>query len=169
LTTEIARKLEGAVTLGTVHEGLMRDVNASRGVLVCSNGHTKAALARANQIIDIRLMSADEAAELDHAAIGPCPLCKIEKRKTEGLVFWDGQLPLPLGPGWAIVFTGKCDVCHSFAFWCWDCGEKLVVPDDESYACGCERNWFIEKDENEAVFVLKLKDGEIPLDRRPLR
>lgn len=150
-------------------EGLMRDVKASRGVLICSTGYTKATLARAQKIIDIRIMDAEEAAELDHAAIDPCPLCSIEKRKTEGLVFWDGQFPLPIGPGWAIVFTGKCDVCHSFAFWCWDCGEKLVVPDHEVHECGCERIWLIEKDEDEAVFVVKVDDGEIPLDRRPLR
>jgi hypothetical protein len=150
-------------------EGLMRDVKASRGVLVCSSGYTGAALARADRNIDIRIMEADMAAELDHAAIDPCPLCRIDKRMADGLVFWDGQLPLPLGFGWAIVFTGKCDVCHSFAFWCWDCGEKLVVPDDETYVCGCERTWCIERDENEAVFVLRLETGDVPLDRRPLR
>jgi hypothetical protein len=150
-------------------EGLMRDVRASRGVLVCSNGYTKAALTRAQEIIDIRIVSADEAAELDHSAIDPCPLCRDNNRKTQGLVFWDGQLPLTTGSGWAIVFTGKCDVCHSFAFWCWGCGEKLVVPDDEKYVCGCERIWFVEKNQDEAVFVLRLEDGEMPLDRRPLR
>ena len=150
-------------------EGLMRDVRASRGVLVCSSGYTKAALARAEQIVDIRIMNAAGATELEHAAIEPCPLCKINKRKTEGLVFWDGQLSLPVGFGWAIVFTGKCDVCHSFSFGCRDCGEKVVVPDDEVHVCGCERTWFIEKDQSEAVLILKCEDGEITLDRRPLR
>ncbi|MEX2642320.1 MAG: restriction endonuclease, partial [Acetobacterales bacterium] len=150
-------------------EGLMRDVGASRGVIVCSNGHTKAALARAQQIINIRLLSGDEALELDHAAIDSCPLCKIEARKTQGLVFWDGQFPIPVGFGWAIIFTGKCDVCHSFAFWCWDCGEQRVVPDGEAHICGCERTWFVEKDENEASFILRCEDGEVSLDRRPLR
>lgn len=152
-----------------VFEGLMRDVKASRGVLVCSNGYTKAARARAERNIDIRIMEADEAAGLDHSAIDPCPLCMTGNRKIEGLVFWDGQFPMPLGSGWAIVFTGKCDVCHSFAFWCWDCGEKLVVPDGETHVCGCGRRWFIQKDENEVVFILQLDDGEVPLDRRPLK
>ena len=54
----------------------MRDVLASRGVLVCSNGWTKAArAARADTNIDIKLMSAEEAEELDHAAIDPCLYC----------------------------------------------------------------------------------------------
>ncbi|MEE1655693.1 restriction endonuclease [Microvirga sp. CF3062] len=147
--------------------GMMKDVRASRGVLICSNGWTPAAEKRAAENIDIRLMTADEAEELDHAAIDPCPHCRALKRKTEGIVFWDGQFPLPLG-GWAIVFTGKCDTCRSFAFWCWDCGEKLVVPDNETHECGCERTWFIEKGDDEAVFIVRTEEGEVPLDRRPL-
>lgn len=149
-------------------EGMMRDVLASRGVLICSNGWTKAAEKRAAESINIRLMAVEEAEELDHAAIDPCPHCRTLRRKTKGMVFWDGQFPLPL-TGWAIVFTGKCDVCRSFAFWCWDCGEKLVVPDDEIYECGCGRTWFIEKYEDEIVFVVRTEEGEVPLDRRPLR
>lgn len=38
-------------------EGLMRDVNASRGYLICSNGYTKAALKRPQQHIDIKLIA----------------------------------------------------------------------------------------------------------------
>lgn len=149
-------------------EGMMRDVRASRGVLICSSGFTEAARRRADQFIDIRIMTADEAMDLDHAMIDPCPHCAIEARKTRGLVFWDGQFPLPLG-GWAIIFTGKCDTCRSFAFWCWDCGEKVVVPDNETYECGCERTWFVEKDDDEALFIVRVEGGEVPLDRRPLR
>jgi len=150
-------------------EGMMRDVRASRGVLVCSSGYTKAALARAEQSIEIRIITSEEAEDLDFAMVDPCPHCRNTKRKTEGLVFWDGQLPLPIGWGWAIMFTGKCDVCRSFAFWCWDCGDKKVVPDGEVYECGCERTWFIEKNAEEALFILRVEDGEIPIDRRPLR
>ena len=65
-------------------EGMMRDVRASRGVIVCSNGWTKAARARADENIDFELMSAEEAEELDHAAIDPCPYCQTLKRKTKG-------------------------------------------------------------------------------------
>ena len=46
---------------------------------------------------------------------------------------------------------------------------KAVVPDTATYQCGCERTWFVEKDEDEAVFILRVEDGEVPLDRRSLR
>lgn len=149
-------------------EGMMRDVRASRGVIICSGGWTEAAERRAAEIIDMRLMTIEEAENLDHAATDPCPHCRTSARKLKGIVFWDGQFPLPLA-GWAIIFTGKCDACRSFAFWCWDCGEKGVVPDGDTYECGCERLWFIEKSADEALFIVRVEDGEIPLDRRPLR
>ncbi len=119
--------------------------------------------------IEIRIVTTDEAVALDFSMIDPCPHCRLQKRKTEGFVFWDGQLPLPVEWSWAIIFTGKCDVCHSFAFWCWDCGSKVVVPDDESYECGREHTWFVEKSDDEAVFVIRMADGEVPMDRRALR
>ena len=147
-------------------EGMMKDVRANRGVIICSSGWTKAAERRSAQNIDIRLMTVEEAEDFDHAATDRCPNCQITKRKQKGIVFWDGQFPLQLGAV-AIVFTGKCDTCRSFAFSCWECGEKVVVPDDETYECGCERNWFVEKNDEEALFVVRVEDGEVPLDRRP--
>lgn len=149
-------------------EGMMRDVRASRGVLICSSGWTGAAERRAAENIDIRLMSTEEVDYIDHAATDPCPHCRNLQRKHKGIVFWDGQFPLPLD-GWAVIFTGKCDACRSFAFWCWDCGEKVVVPDEETYECGCERVWLVEKNEDEALFVMRVENGEIPIDRRPIR
>jgi hypothetical protein len=104
-----------------------------------------------------------------HAAIDPCPRCRDEKRTSEGLVFWDCQLLLRIGSAWAIVSTGKCDVCRSFTFWCRACGDKKVVPDGTSHECGCEWQWFIERTADEVSFVFKIEDGEIPLNRRPLR
>jgi Restriction endonuclease len=150
-------------------EGMMRDVGASRGVLVCTKGYTEGARRRADQLIDVRIMEEDEALEHDFSLTDPCPHCADLKKKRPGIIFWDGQFPLPLGPLWAIVFTGKCDECRSFAFWCWDCGDKKVVPDGVVHECGCERRWFTEADDDEVVFVVALDDGEVPLDRRPLR
>ena len=43
----------------------------------------------------------------------------------------------------------------------------MVVPDDETYECGCERTWFVEKNSDEFVFVVRTEDREVPLDRRP--
>lgn len=148
-------------------EGMMRDVCAERGVIVCSAGYSKAALARAQQNIAIRIISAEEAAELDHGAVDLCPHCA--DNNAQGVVFWDGQFPLPLGLGWAIIFTGKCDTCYNFAFWCWDCGDQKLVPNDIVHECGCERSWFAETTEDEILFIVRTDEGEVPLDRRPLR
>ena len=82
--------------------GLMADVRAARGVLVCTNGWSKAAQRRADEVIELRLITEEEAKEFDHAAIDLCPNCQAHNRKTKGVVFWDGQFPLPLG-GCAIV------------------------------------------------------------------
>ncbi|MFG6568818.1 restriction endonuclease [Sulfitobacter sp. 1A13679] len=149
-------------------EGMMRDVRANRGVIVCSSGWTEAAEARADQNIEIVLMADDDAENLDHAAVEPCPYCVDQNRKTKGLVFWDGQLSLPLG-GWSVIFTGKCDGCRSFAFWCWECGEKTVLPDNIIHKCFCDRTWYTERYEDEVVFWLKAEGGDVPLDRRPTR
>lgn len=150
-------------------EGMMRDVRASRGVLICSSGWTKAAEARAAELIEIRLMTVEEADELDHAAIEPCPNCRERAKRNKGLVFWDGQLPLQIDGAWAIVFTGKCDRCRSFAFWCWECGEKVVVPDSETHVCSCDRTWSIAMTDAEALFIVQVDGAEILLDRRPRR
>lgn len=71
-------------------EGMMKDVQASRGVLICSNGWTETAL---GPKIDIRLMIVEEVDDIDHAATDPCPYCQSAKRKQKGIVFWDGQFP----------------------------------------------------------------------------
>ena len=148
--------------------GPMIDVRAARGVLVCTNGWTEGAEKRAREVIDLRLLSAEQAEGFDFAAIDPCPNCLGESQKLKGVVFWDGQFPLPLG-GWAIVFTGKCDGCRILAFWCWDCGEKVVVPDGVGYECGCGRAWLTEEERDEVLFAVQTDAGYVPLDRRPLR
>jgi hypothetical protein len=150
-------------------EGMMRDVGASRGVLVCTKGYTEGARRRSDQLIDVRIMDEGEALEHDFSMTDQCPHCADLGKKQPGIVFWDGQMPIPLGSAWAIVFTGKCDGCRSFAFWCWDCGDKKVIPDGVVHECGCDRRWFTETDEEEVVFVVASDDGEVPLDRRPVR
>jgi len=94
--------------------------------------------------------------------------CLIRPRRSTNHAY-NGAYDAELHSPWAIVFTGKCDVCRSFAFWCWDCGEKKVIPLGESYECGCERRWFTETTDDEVLFLVAIEDGEIQLDRRPLR
>ena len=160
-------------------EGMMKDCSAHRGVIVCANGYTDGALKRAQDAITIKLLRADEVDEYAWAAYEPCMgKCSYASNGTAGLVLWDGQHPLPLGPGWAIVFTGKCDVCHEFHVWCWDCGEKFALSAEDEYRCGCERVWVSaiqqETDEVErahlvAVHLLVIDGDEVlALDRRAL-
>lgn len=163
-------------------EGMMKDCSAHRGVIVCANGYTDGALKRAQDAITIKLLRADEVDEYAWAAYDPClGKCARVSDRIGGLVLWDGQHPLPLGPGWAIVFTGKCDVCHEFNVWCWDCGEKFPLSSEDEYTCSCERTWVsaIEEQEtdDEAARVhqvavhLLVTDGDqvLALDRRALR
>ena len=161
-------------------EGMMRDCRAHRGVIVCANGYTDGALKRAQEAITIKLLSVDEVDEFAWAGFEPCMgKCRRASDGSCGLVLWDGQHPLPIGPGWAIVFTGKCDVCHEFSVWCWDCGEKFALSSEDEYECGCERFWVsaieeetdgAEQGHQIAVHLLVISGEEtLALDRRALR
>lgn len=161
-------------------EGMLRDCRASRGVIVCTNGYTDGALRRAQEAITIKLLPVEEMDEFIWAAFDPCTgQCEQAPTAKRGLVLWDGQHPLPLGPGWAIVFTGKCDVCHDYNVWCWDCGEKFALSSEDEHECYCETIWIsviedgiegAEQDHPIAVHLLVLKSEEVvALDRRALR
>ena len=161
-------------------EAMMKDCRAGHGIIVCANGYTDGALSRAQESITIKLLTAEEADDFSWAAFDPCiGTCNEPARGSKGLVLWDGQHPLPLGSGWAIVFTGKCDTCHEFHIWCWDCGERFALSSEGEYECNCERTWvsMIEeeiegalKGELSAVHLL-MTDGieTFSLDRRALR
>lgn len=161
-------------------EGMMKDCSALRGIIVCNSGHTDGALKRAQEAITIKILDLEEVDEYIWAAFDPCMgKCGHNSGCNHGLVLWDGQQPLPLGPGWAIVFTGKCDICHEFNVWCWDCGEKFTLSSEDEYKCGCELIWVSEldketggseRDQLNAVNLLVVSDEEsYALDRRALR
>ena len=81
-------------------EGMMRDCRAHRGVIVCANGYTAGALERAQEAITIKLRGLDEVDEFVWTAFDPCMgKCGRASDGSRGLVLWDGQHPLPLGPG----------------------------------------------------------------------
>lgn len=78
-----------------------------------------------------------------------------------------------------VVFTGKCDVCHNFHIWCWDCGEKFAISEEDQHECHCKRMWVsvIEEEVDDpsgktlnAVHLLLQTGVDIfALDRRRLR
>ncbi len=144
--------------------GMMEDVDATHGFLVCPAGHTKAAERRAQSAVGICLVPLDHIADFDP---GTWPRCR-RSGCEHGRVFWDGYpevwLDLKAIDGSSgtspvreafVHSVGKCDRCGKFHVLCETCDRILYVPeDDESdigHQCGCRLPWFwlasIEGDE----------------------
>jgi len=164
-------------------EGLMEDCRAHRGILVCANGYTGAAQRRAQDTIAMRLLSPQELKSFDPTGWEPClGRCAHERRTTSGWVLYDQPFGLAVGDSpLSIMVTGKCDGCHDFHVWCWECGYRFALLGDEAEnKCTCDRLWYTAV-ENEgtdslenpvpAVLLLLVPQGGLPLvvDRRPLR
>lgn len=170
--------------------GLMEDVAATHGYLVCPEGYTKSAELRAQSAVSIRLLPLDRLDNFDPSKWPPCeaPTCK------DGLVFWDGypELTLKLLPVSAPIsskqllisyvhYVGKCDQCGRFHVKCMTCGEMLLPPhdnDDDGQQCRCKLPWFwlasIEEDEHGAksaeLHAVIIGTGDvITVDRRPIQ
>lgn len=159
-------------------EGMLRDCGASRGVIVCPNGYTPAAHRRAQESIVITILTIDELQEFDwvyEPCLGTCSI-KTRQSRQRGMVLWAAYLGIPTQNVMHIFQTGKCDGCHEFHVWCWECGLKFAVPHNGLFRCSCPHDWICwpENDESEgstaAVLMLKLDDeyGAI-IDRQPLR
>ena len=165
-------------------EGMMRDCQAQHGVLVCPNGFTKAAKKRAQDAITIKLLPLEEAEAFDLRSWDPCVgSCLYEANHDKhGLVLYDSPYGLAIGNSpLSIMAVGKCDRCHEFHIWCWDCGEKFALKDEDEHKCSCDgRFWLtaIEEDgknpegivQKSVLLLLILRIGPtvIPVDRRRL-
>lgn len=157
-------------------EGLMRDVQAKRGFLVCTNGHTKAALTRAQEHIGIRLISPDELDDFDPTAWDSC----LSNTCSKGLVLWDTNFIVKDGPWVTLQNVGKCDVCGKFHIWCSDCGDRICLQKEDDWQCYCTSTWFwlssIEDDvdksglSSKGAYLLLIDRYGKPsvIDRRPL-
>ena len=78
------RKID--VTDVEAFQGVMNDVGATHGYLVCPAGHTKAAVKRAQELVSIRIVPLDRLENFDPSTwpqcrTGICP---------QGRIFWDG-------------------------------------------------------------------------------
>lgn len=172
-------------------QGLMQDVGATHGYLVCPNGHTKSAEKRAQSSVSIRLVPLDRLGDFDPST---WPRCEAERCK-HGRVFWDGypELTMRLRPASDPVhgqlhevryihYVGKCDRCGRFHVKCLTCRDILAPPEndeeDHGHQCRCQPPWFwlasIEEDEEglesaelHAVIIPTLK--VITADRRSLQ
>jgi hypothetical protein len=84
------RKID--VTDVEAFRGLMEDVGATHGYLICPVGHTKAAENRAQMVVSIRLVPLDHIENFDPST---WPRCK-NPRCERGRIFWDGYPELHL-------------------------------------------------------------------------
>ncbi len=166
-------------------EGMMKDCRAQRGVLVCSNGYTKAAKRRAQKSISITLLPEDEIEDANlsqwERCLGQC-VSAGKTDRTHGWVLYDQVFSAESGNRPAsLISVGKCDGCRDFHVWCWDCGQMLALEGNEAEAkCACDRFWLTAVEDegedeygNQLTSVLLLKIA-IPsgqwkvFDRRPL-
>jgi len=157
-------------------EGMMKDVHAQRGFIVCSNGHTKAAKMRAQEHIGIRLISAEEIEDFDLTNWDRC----LNEKCTKGLILWDSNPGIVINDKVTIHSTGKCDECGSFHVYCQGCGNRKVLKVKDDWQCDCEGPWFwltsteLENNEEEYLhtanyLILVFGDGNYQIvDRRPL-
>ncbi len=181
------RKID--VTDVEAFRGLMDDVGATHGYLVCPHGHTKAAERRAQSAVSIRLVPLDRLDDFDPSTWPQClnPRCK------GGRVFWDGYPELRMElrqvttmAGGAVRhmpfvhYVGKCDRCGRFHVKCLTCCDLLSIPEDDvndsGHQCACRPPWFwlgsIENDglgNRSAELHVVLGFGQvITVDRRSL-
>lgn len=167
-------------------KGLMEDVEATHGYLICPAGHTAAAERRAQELITLCLVPPYHLDGFDPSKWPKCkgPAC------AHGRVFWDGYPELtlglvPVGEATAsgsqtvpfLHFVGKCDHCGRFHVQCMTCSEQFSLDDDNGdYRCKCGLPWFwmasIESDERgrrSAELHVALFTGQlITVDRRAL-
>ncbi len=156
-------------------EGLMKDVKAQRGYIVCSNGYTKSALKRAQQHIGIRLLKKEE---LDDFCLDNWDNC-LSGCCSDGLVLWDIYFGI-FETSVTAQAAGKCDVCGKFHIWCWGCGNRKCIEFESEFQCFCKGNWFwltsIEPEYDENIFLynshyllLIMANGNYEIiDRRPI-
>lgn len=168
-------------------EGMMKDCRSEYGVIVCPNGYTPAAKRRAQDAITIRLIPL---AELENFTLdtweyclGKCTESK-RKKLQHGLVLYDSPYGLAVNDSpLSVMAVGKCDVCNEFHIWCWDCGQKFALKDEDEFKCSCnDRFWLtaieeeIENDNQKVksihlllILIFGVSGVPITVDRRKLQ
>jgi hypothetical protein len=157
-------------------EGMLKDVGAKNGIIVCSSGWTKAAEKRCLQNLGLRLIHPNEIENLSFTEWDSC----LNRSCFNGLVLWDTTPGVFINGVSTVQSTGKCDECGNFHVWCWGCGNRKVLMKEEDWQCSCNGPWFwltaIESEENlyghndkEALLLLVLGNGNYHVvDRRPI-
>ncbi|UUX96602.1 restriction endonuclease [Aquabacterium sp. J223] len=159
-----ARARQIDVTHVEAFRGLMEDVEATHGYLVCPHGYTPAAERRAQEAVSIRLLPLDRLENFDPSTWPRC----LTASCRNGRVFWDGYpaFDVMLAPAQAptsaprratfVHYVGKCDRCGRFHVKCTTCGDMFSPTyesdEDCGVTCSCRLPWFwlasIESDMN---------------------
>ena len=122
--------------------GMMQDCSAAHGILVCSNGYTNGAKQRARQLITLLVKTIDELCDFNPLNWDDCSSPSCMKSGTTGLVLWDRNTYTETDGLLTVYCIGRCDKCRQFNIWCWDCGEKFSLTDEDEYKCNCESKSF---------------------------
>jgi hypothetical protein len=157
------RKRPIDVTHVEAFQGLMADVGATHGYLVCSSGYTKAAERRVQDSLSIRLLPLDRMENFDPSTWPHC----LHSNGKSGRVFWDGypSIDMKIAPVSSdkaelrtisyLHYVGKCDKCGHFHVRCVSCGDFFspsYLSNDDGHQCKCRLPWFwlasIEQDED---------------------
>jgi len=157
-------------------EGLMKDVNAKRGFIICTNGYTKSAFRRAQKHIGIKLLLEEELEEFNIYSWDSCR----NDNCSNGLVLWDITPGVIVNGMVSVQAVGKCDECGKFHVWCWDCGVRYCIDFESELHCACKGLWFwltsIEpeidgngKEYKAHYLILVMANGTYEIiDRRPI-
>lgn len=179
------RKRKIDVTQVEGFQGLMADVGATHGFLICPVGHTAAAERRAQESVRICLVPLEHLAGIDPSTWPKCQIPGCD----HGRVFWDGYPELSFAIRAVsgedqgglkrpfVHYVGKCDRCGRFHVKCLTCKDLFSLKDDDDdYRCKCQPPWFwlasIEADPNgrpSAELHVILPTGRaITVDRRSM-
>ena len=163
-------------------ESMMRDCRAEHGFLVCPEGYTQGALRRAQDNITLKLLSLADFEGFSLESYDLCDSEECQKRDDPGVILWTDAFGITLPNGPVSLFSvAKCDVCHQFHVWCFSCGARAILADEDEFSCSCGMPWFwltaIEEEIDDfdhastlkSVYLLfaTLADVKI-VDRRPL-
>jgi len=166
-------------------KGLMEEVRASHGYLVCPAGYTKAAERRAQRAITVCLLPLKHLQHFDPTNWN-WDKC-LNMRCSSGQVFWDGypEFTVTLQPtgklGTRLLapyvhYVGKCDRCRRFHVRCLTCNELFSMTDKDEHQCACKPLWFwlssIERDKggqrSAELHTVFLTGNYVTVDRKPV-
>lgn len=124
-------------------ESMMKDCRAEYGFLVCPEGFTRGAQRRAQKKITLKLLTLSDLEQFSFDSYDFCTSQNCLNRADKGVIYWGDAFGISLPDETISTFSvAKCDVCHQFHIWCFSCGEKFVLGDEDEHHCSCNQSYF---------------------------